>query len=268
MKRSFWFFIGLFLLLLVVVGVILVVTKRNLFRESFQNPLPTSIIPHEVHVCLTTIPERLVSTHFQNVIRSLLRQQFPIKRIILNIPHVFQKTGQPYPDIPAWIKKQEKIVINRCDDQGPATKLLGSFELIPEEDVIVIVDDDIIYREECIQRLYQQWQHHPEAVISHAIMNRESFKEVMGFGGYMFQKKVLNGILNYPHPTSCMKVDDTWISAFLSSHHIPVIKTPGRVWSISAYQDKTDQHPKWDELCNDEGKNNIIAQCIQDMSLI
>ena len=42
----------------------------------------------------------------------------------------------------------DKIVINTCDDSGPATKLLDIFESdikIYDDDTIIIIDDDISY---------------------------------------------------------------------------------------------------------------------------
>lgn len=230
--------------------------------ESFIDSTPETPSPL-IHICLTTIPERLTSEHFQNVISSLLKQTYSFHRIILNIPYVFEKTGERYPQVPSWLENHSKIYVNRCEDAGPSTKLLGSFEEIPMEDIIMIVDDDIIYREECLAKLMEEWNKHPTSVISHCVSKRDNFLEVMGFGGYLFQKKLLKGIERYYHPKVCYKVDDTWISVYLYNHNIPVVKTKGEVWDISAYRDKTDEHPKWDELCNDKKKNKIIQQCIQ-----
>jgi len=252
----------IFLFIIILFGLLLGYQQLLQSVESFETM--EEVLP-KVYICLTTIPERLTSEHFQNVITSLLQQTYPFHQIMLNIPYVFQKTGEKYPSIPSWVENHSKITVNRCQDDGPSTKLLGSFNQISSDDVIVIVDDDIIYREECVSKLMKEWQNHSNSVISHAVSKRAKFVEVMGFGGYLFQKKLLEGIGRYYHPKSCYKVDDTWISVFLYNHHIPVVKTKGNVWEVSAYRDKTDEHPKWEELCNDKEKNKIIDQCIQEV---
>ena len=79
-------------------------------------------------VTMTTLPERIISNHFKKVINSLLNQSLKPKYIILNIPYLYKNKKYI---IPNWITKNRNIKINRCEDKGPATKFLGSLNLIP-----------------------------------------------------------------------------------------------------------------------------------------
>ena len=81
--------------------------------EPKANDLP-------LFVTMTTLPERLVSDRFKDVVESILSQK--VNALLLNIPYETQK-GQTY-TVPEWVENHEKIVVNRCEDMGPVTKVL------------------------------------------------------------------------------------------------------------------------------------------------
>jgi len=104
----------------------------------------------KIWVSLTTSPTRI--NQLEKTLDSLLNQSHAPEKIVLNIPHVFQRTGDFY-SIPDWLNEKivkwgsGKIHINRCDDKGSITKLLPTLSLIDkDEDVwIATADDDIDY---------------------------------------------------------------------------------------------------------------------------
>lgn len=246
-----------FVLLLVVILVILIISTF-FSKESFVNE-------NEIYVTITTIPERLVSNHFKKCIGSILNQTKSFNKIVLNIPYVYKRTGERYPEIPDWITREKKIIVNRCDDYGPATKLLGGWKVIPEDALILIADDDIIYRENALYLLYREWLQNKNSVVGHSVKERfKGFKEVLGYASNLFPKKLLTGIDTYPMPKSCVCVDDTWISSYLYKKHINVVKIQGSPWENAVDGDETDTHPKWFELTNDKEKKNKIISCIKD----
>jgi hypothetical protein len=77
-----------------------------------------------IYVTLTTIPPRLKNIHI--TINSILSQTIIPDLIILNIPSNYNNFSNNY-DIPSGLNN-DKILINRCNDFGPATKLLGLYE--------------------------------------------------------------------------------------------------------------------------------------------
>lgn len=246
------------LMILAIIGMLYYGSQNHVKKESYDEDEENK----NVYICLTTIPERLVSNHFKNVIESLLHQTIAFNKIILNIPYHFKRTNEPYPDIPEWITTNSKIMVNRCEDKGPATKFLGSWSILDDDAIIMVGDDDIVYKPYTLQQLYETWLQHKQSVISHATKKRfEGYTEIQGFGGYLFQKQLLNGLDTYAMPSICQAVDDTWISSFIYNHHISVIKTEGDIWN-SVDRPKSDEHPKWFELCKDPNKEKIIAQCL------
>jgi hypothetical protein len=94
-------------------------------------------------ISLTTTPTRI---HLiRPVLASLVDQTAPFDGVLLNVPYKFQRTGSAY-QLPAWLDRLPGVCLNRCEDYGPATKLLGALEVELEPDAyILVVDDDIVY---------------------------------------------------------------------------------------------------------------------------
>ena len=99
-------------------------------------------------VSLTTSPKRLPL--LGTTLDSILIQNVRPQKIIVNIPPIFKRTNESYPN-PSIIfgDKYKDIVIwnEDCDDNGPITKLQGALNKINEDDNvwIVTIDDDIRY---------------------------------------------------------------------------------------------------------------------------
>lgn len=125
-------------------------------------------------ITLTTIPTRLRSKYSYDIkycLDSLLEQNHEDYEVHLNIPHVFKRTGEEY-IIPDWLENynsNDKFNFFRTEDYGSATKLIPTLERTEDEDIIIVVDDDIVY--------------HPEMLNEH-IKNRITWPEyVVGYDG-------------------------------------------------------------------------------------
>ena len=92
---------------------------------------------------LTTIPSRL--KNLEIILDSLLNQTKKIDKIILNIPKYSIRFKSNYV-IPEFLKKdkfKDILVINRCKDYGPGTKLLGGLTYLSNKNgYVIILDDD------------------------------------------------------------------------------------------------------------------------------
>lgn len=80
------------------------------------------------------MPDRLISDFFQSVINHLKAQTMSFTKIIINIPDVYQRTNTVYV-IPDWLQQEPRVLINRCHDLGPATKLLGVYDSLSDDDI-------------------------------------------------------------------------------------------------------------------------------------
>lgn len=113
--------------------------------------------PFRVVVSLTTTPSRLDKV--MDSVNSLVAQSLTPNQIYVNIPRGPMKRHpeRSYDDIeiPAELTKLEPLVkVNRCVDDGPATKLLGALRLENDDSTLVItVDDDFVYPERLVEAL-------------------------------------------------------------------------------------------------------------------
>ena len=107
-------------------------------------------------VTLTTIPARL--KEINKTINSINNQTLKPKKIFLNIPKQYYRFPNEKID-ESYIKKieNENIVVSRCDDYGPATKLMGSIQQIREFDCAIIIDDDHIYHEKMCEIFIEEF---------------------------------------------------------------------------------------------------------------
>jgi hypothetical protein len=111
----------------------------------------------KIILTLTTIPTRLNSQYgydMRYALESLLNQKYNNFEIHLNIPFVCKRTNEEY-IFPEWLNEMDsnndKLKIFRVEDTGPITKLLPTLErVIDPEQIIIVVDDDMIYNENLI----------------------------------------------------------------------------------------------------------------------
>ena len=101
-------------------------------------------------VSFTTIPSRI--DEIKKTIDSINSQTLKPNKIFLNLPYKFRR----FPDYSFskdQIVKLEKynIEINRTEDYGPSTKLIGSLEKIKKFECVIILDDDHIYHEKMFE---------------------------------------------------------------------------------------------------------------------
>lgn len=116
-----------------------------------------------VVVSLSTIPSRV--DRLGEVVMRLLSQTRVPDRIYINLPVVSRRQGVKYPDVPASCR-HPLVMINRCDDLGPLTKLAPTLrhETLPDT-LIITVDDDIAYQNTRIQDLVDAATRRPDAAI-------------------------------------------------------------------------------------------------------
>jgi hypothetical protein len=101
-------------------------------------------------VTLTSIPTRLA--HLVPTLKSLMRQSRAPKQIVLNLPAFSRREGTAYV-VPDFLLGLKSVRIERCEDLGPATKLLPTLARENADQMIIAVDDDRIYPEDLVAGL-------------------------------------------------------------------------------------------------------------------
>ena len=112
---------------------------------------------------MTTLPERLNDMAIP--IKHILRQTVPLELLYLNIPTRTMK-GDTY-HIPEDFLAQfggykTKVLINRCVDYGPITKLAPTLDLETDPSTYILTfDDDIIVHRDLVRVLRDRIKIHP-----------------------------------------------------------------------------------------------------------
>jgi hypothetical protein len=93
-------------------------------------------------VTLTTIPSRLPL--IATTLKSLMRQSRAPARIVLNLPQHSKRENVAYV-LPDFLQGLKSVAIHRCEDLGPATKVIPTLLRETPKQKIIVVDDDRIY---------------------------------------------------------------------------------------------------------------------------
>ncbi len=180
-------------------------------------------------VSLSTIPPRI--SKIEPLLENLQNQEI-IDVIYLNIPWYCKKLKMKY-KIPSFIKKYNKVYINRCEDYGPATKLLPVLEKeVNPNTNIIICDDDNIYKSTWASKLIDHSNKNLNKVISYSSWNTQTqyngtlnFTVFSAFKGVIFKRHFFKNFKKFflNLDKTCYWGDDLGISYYLYLQKIPII---------------------------------------------
>jgi hypothetical protein len=153
-----------------------------------------------VVLSLTTTPVRI--SKIRPVLASLLAQTRRADAIILTVPLVMRRTGQPY-TVPAWLTDPSDpdylggITVHRSQlDYGPATKLVGALEVEKDDDTrIIYLDDDTEYDPRLVEELTQLSDAHPDATIGYSAVCMDLYPPPAGMTCPLMQLFLLEPLL-------------------------------------------------------------------------
>jgi hypothetical protein len=198
----------------------------------------------KIYFSLTTSPQRINKLH--QTIDSIYNQTVPFEKIILNIPYIFNRTKTKY-IIPEYLSKNSKIIINRCHDIGPGTKLLPSLFITTDDDIIITIDDDRKYLKNMLETFLEFYNKNNNSVIATTCikinyynniynfsrivdpkLSGKSFHILQGYGGVLYPRKVFKAdFLDYCNlllkNINFYLSDDLYISNYLAMKKIPII---------------------------------------------
>lgn len=239
--------------------------RRKQFSKRIM-ALPNDMFPRldgeSVIVSMTSYGNRLEQT-CPYAIYSLLTQKHLPNRIILNIDQSIWNEDS----IPSLIKKlrQVGVEVNFTEDIGPHTKLLPTLHLYPD-DIIITVDDDVLYDDTMIEELYNEYlQSDRKSVICRE--GKSLLKEKGKFLPYSQQPHIreciyspykmafgVAGVLYPPHLFGeevfntkvirelCPKADDIWFGVMELYYKIPVVYVSNNSWTGDADVDRNEEY--------------------------
>ena len=138
-------------------------SRRSL--EALDDKWAASENRSEIVISLTTTPSRIAL--LEHTLKSLLDQSRMPARIVLNVPHHSQREGVAY-SIPESLKPLKSLDIRRCEDLGPATKLIPALRAEAPDTPILVLDDDRIYPAWLIAQYEAALADHPDHALTMA----------------------------------------------------------------------------------------------------
>lgn len=147
-----------FLLILQIIILFIFFFDLSSLRKS--EVVNLSNVSSDVVFSLTTIPDRIEFT--KHTILSLLNGSVLPEKIIFNIPYKSLK-GKEY-IIPEWLTdltaRYPLLVLNRCQDYGPATKIIPTLIMYQTnlDQKIIYIDDDVIYHKHFLRNFINDYQ--------------------------------------------------------------------------------------------------------------
>jgi len=114
----------------------------------------------KVVVSLTSIPSRF--SNLPTIIDQLSKQL--CHEIWLNVPTSYTRFPDWDQSIPLdLLNFESKLKINRCEDMGPATKVIPTAAQLDPEDLIVYLDDDTNYDSKLVTNLLKWFRTDPKS---------------------------------------------------------------------------------------------------------
>ncbi|HLV40379.1 hypothetical protein [Xanthomarina sp.] len=201
----------------------------------------------DVIVSLTSFPARIDVVHL--AIKSILNQTQKPKKIVLWLGEEYFPMGEDVLPSSLLALKSLGLEIAFCEDIKAHTKYYYAFQKYPNN-LIVTVDDDIIYPINLLKNLRGTYQKYPHCVVANRVRNMKIENDIIkpyrqwginrlntrgpskklfatGVGGVLYQPGFflksffdIEGIKK----TNCIG-DDIWLKAGQVTNNIPVVFT-------------------------------------------
>ncbi len=171
-----------------------------------------------IYISLTTIPERF--KNLNKTISSLLSQKKRADKIFINIPKEYTRFKEIIANeqIPKF--NSDIVEIIRCEDYGPGTKILGSLKKLKKDSLVILVDDDNVYKDYMIEKFFYFHKKAPNNAYSFYVHPLGNFGVGQGADGFAINTNHLDGINDFyervvKDHNELFLHDDLWISFFL-----------------------------------------------------
>lgn len=223
-------------------------TLNNAAEMEFNNltsqQLNTTKRNQKIIVSLTTIPNRI--DKIKLVVTRMMNQTVRPDKIVLYIDEAQKEKFNFTDDLRKLIDLG--LMVKYVRDIGPHTKYFYALQEY-QDDIVITVDDDIIYSHHLIETLLNSYQAYPHAISANIVSNfffengklapstkwRQKFSYGVGtiysigygVGGVLYPPRIM------PKETFdeekirslCLFADDLWLKAIENKNDIPVIKS-------------------------------------------
>ena len=213
-----------------------------------------------IYVSLSTIPARL--KNINKTIESLLNQTRKPDKIFVNVPLKYRRFSETVESeqIPKF--NNSIVEVTRCEDCGPGTKLLGSLNKLEKNSLLILADDDHIYKDYMIEKFFYFYNRDPNNAYSFYVYPLENSPVGQGADGFAINTNHLKGIENFYKKIvkdykELFLNDDVWISYFLYF----IKKT--KIFSLREHL-KKDKEGKLSLIYTKDSKNKGLIETYGD----
>ena len=171
-----------------------------------------------IYISISLIPARLNNLH--ETIETLLKQTKKPDKIFINIPYQYKRFNETIKESEIPHFNNDIIEVTRSEDYGPGTKLLGSINKVEKNSLLILADDDHLYKNYMIEKFFYFYSKAPNNAYSFYVYPIENFPVGQGADGFAINTNHLDGIENFydkivKHNKDLLLNDDLWISYFL-----------------------------------------------------
>jgi len=178
-------------------------------------------------VSMSTIPSRIKSVY--KTLDNIKKQKKQPEKIFLNIPYEYKRfKNEKINEQDIIDLKRDNLVISRCEDFGPGTKIMGSIEEVKKYDCVIIIDDDHLYDENIFQIFVDEFKKNK---INYSFYLNKIFNIKIGqcADGFLINTDLLIGISAFYEKyvrsnTNMFMDDDLWLAIFLQKEKKSEIK--------------------------------------------
>lgn len=212
----------------------------SLIKRLHGPPRLTMKRPGRIIISMTTTPHRIHK--IDKVIRNMEKQTLQPDLYFINLPIVFKRDGSKFNSIPPFLIN-DRIILNFCEDLGPATKIVPTCKNkgILDSDIIFSIDDDIYYPPALLELYLKYHIAYPNYVITGTTLfdkkNARRFGDLLecelleGFSCVLYKKFWLKDIPERLFDKSSVPIyhylsDDLVLSNYLTMIGIGILTLP------------------------------------------
>ena len=171
-----------------------------------------------IYISISTIPQRI--KNLSESVDSLLKQTQKPDKIFINIPFKYKRFSETIKDSQIPKFDNSIVEVTRCEDCGPGTKLLGSLDKLEKNSLVILADDDHIYKNYMIEKFFYFYSNASDNAYSFYVYPVENFPVGQGADGFAINTNHLIGIKSFYDKVAkdykeLFLNDDLWISYFL-----------------------------------------------------
>lgn len=116
----------------------------------------------QIILSCTTTKDRLEFLYY--TVKSVYRQTLKPDVFYINISQDSHMQDSGIKEPPTWLNN-ENIVVNFVENTGPYRKLLPVLSKSSEEDIIVTIDDDVLYHRNWLKTIVETAMEHPAEIV-------------------------------------------------------------------------------------------------------